>query len=202
MNGKRRLGDYKEIEFVGGQPTKRIECAEKDSVLDKISTIPTKAITNGRLEKEFLYDLEYKVEFDSSKLTQEGDVVLKLSSTYDATYITKEDEGLLVTSFCLILRVKDKTKLNPRFLNAFVNSDIYREQIKEMLSGAKVPMLTIEKVKDVFIKEFTMEEQEEIAGYYDNMRRHETIVNKIIELQKENLNVVLGGQCDECTSVL
>ena len=40
------------------------------------------------------------------KFTKEGDVVVKLSTPYNATYVTKENEGLAVPSFCAIIRVK------------------------------------------------------------------------------------------------
>lgn len=199
MHDIKKLGDYRTIEFIGGQITKRIETDidKGDIVRGEVLIIPPKAISGGKIEKEFLYPLQYKTEIDDNRLTQEGDVVLKLSTPYDAAYITKEEEGLLIPSFCLIVRIKDKSKLNPKFLTAFINSDVYGIQIKNMVSGAMTPMLTMGKLKEVVIKEFTIEEQDEIATYYENVCKAESIMKKIVELEKEKINVVLGGRSVE-----
>lgn len=195
MRNKKKLGDYKAIEFVGGQITKRIESdIEKgDVVCRTVKTIPPKAISGGKIDKEFLQELQCKTEVDANRLTQEGDVVLKLSTPYDAAYITKDDVNLLIPSFCLIIRIKDTTKLNPRFLTAFINSNVYSMQVKEMVSGGMVPMLTMGKIKEVLIKDFTIEEQEMIATFYENVCRREDRFKKIIEIEKEKITAVLGG---------
>ncbi len=195
MREAKKLGELKYVEFIGGLITKRIEADTKkgDQVIDEVSVITPKAINGGKIEKEFLHSLQYKTEFDRNRLTQEGDVVLKFSTPYDAAYVTKEEAELLLPSYCLILRIKDKTKLNPRFLTAFINSEIYGAQIKRMLSGADAPMLTIGKIKDVEIAEFTIEEQDEIAEFYKNLCEKESIMKQIIELEKERITSVLGG---------
>lgn len=196
MQKKTKLGECKEIKFVGGQITKRIEAdIEKgDTICGEIITIPPKAICAGRIVHENLYSLKYKSEIDESKLTREGDIVVKLSTPYDAAYITKNDEGMLITSFCTIIRIANDKKFNPRFLTAFINSQIYSEQIKKMLSGAGVPMLTMGKIKEVYIDNFSKEEQEEIAVYYENICKKELIMKRIIELEKEKMDAVLGGR--------
>lgn len=194
MHSKKKLGDYKTIEFIGGQITKRIEVdVEKGDVeLGEVLVIPPRAISSGKIEREFLYPLKYKVEIDDKKKTQEGDVVLKLSTPYDAAYVTKEEEGLLVPSFCLILRIKDKSKLNPKFLTAFINSEVYAEQVKNMVSGAMTPMLTMGKIKEVAIQKFTIEEQDRIASYYEDICEFERLMKVKIDLQKQKTNAVLG----------
>lgn len=199
MHKEKKLGEFKEIEFVGGLITSRIESDTQkgDEVRGAVTIIPPKAISCGKIEKEHLYRLEHKTEIDDNKLTQEGDVVLKLSTPYDAAYVTKDDEKLLIPSFCLIIRIKDKTKLNPRFLTAFINSDVYGTQIKNMVSGAMTPMLTMGKIKEVLIKEFTLEEQDEIARFYENICKKESLMKQMVELEKEKINAVLGGQSIE-----
>ena len=196
MQERVKLGECKEIKFVGGQITKRIEAdIEKgDTICGEIITIPPKAICAGGIVHENLYSLKYKSEIDESKLTREGDIVVKLSTPYDAAYITKNDEGMLITSFCTIIRIGNDKKINPRFLTAFINSQIYSEQIKKMLSGAGVPMLTMGKLKEVYIGIFSKEEQEEIAVYYENVCKKELLMKRIIELEKGKIDAVLGGK--------
>lgn len=64
-----------------------------------------KAISNGRVNPLELATLDVKIGVDSKRITQEGDIVMKLSTPYDACIITKEDEGLLVPSFCVIIKM-------------------------------------------------------------------------------------------------
>lgn len=194
MYNKKKLGDYKTIAFIGGQITKRIECDKEkgDIEKDKVCVLSPRAIVSGRVEKEFLYSIKCKAEIDDKKLTQEGDVVLKLTSPYDAAYITKEDERLLVPSFCLILRISDKSKINPKFLAAFINSDVYGEQIKNMVSGAMTPMLTMGKIKEVVLKKFSVDEQDKIASQYEDVCEVERLMKVKVDLLKQRINSVLG----------
>lgn len=195
MNNQIKLSDIKGLTFVGGQITSRIEAdSKKDEVaIGKVQVIPPKAIKGGKIEHSELYDVEYKTEFDEKKLTKAGDIVVKLSSPYDAAYITEADEGLLITSFCIIIRNSSKEIIGD-YLAAFLNSDVYRVQALNMVSGAQVPMLTIGKVKEVNINLMSLDEQKEVAEYYKNLYEKEVVMTQIIELEKEKLNAVLGGR--------
>jgi len=195
MNKQVKLSDIKGLSFIGGQITSRIEADEKrnERAIGTVKVIPPKAIKAGKIEHEELYDVDYKTEFDDKKLTKAGDIVVKLSSPYDAAYISEEDEGLLITSFCIIIRNTGKNVLS-EYLATFCNSDIYLKQVMRMVSGAKVPMLTIGKVKEAEIKLLTLEEQEQVAQYYKNLCEKEQIMEQIISLEKEKLNTVLGGK--------
>lgn len=193
-NEMMKLTEYKGVEFIGGQITSRIEANEKKGEIatDKILVVPPKAIAGGRIVHENLYELSIKGKVDEKKITKAGDIVVKLSTPYDAAYITEEDEGLLITSFCIIVRIKNKNIL-PQFLTTFFNSDVYLDQVKMLVSGATVPMLTIGKVKEVYINDFTLEEQQQIAIYYHNLCEIERTMKEIIVLEKEKINSVLGG---------
>lgn len=194
MNKQIQLCDIKGLSFIGGQITSRIEADEKKNErgIGKIKVIPPKAIKAGRIEQEELYEVEYKTEFDDKKLTREGDIVVKLSSPYDAAYVTKDDEGLLITSFCIIIRNTGKD-VSSEFIAAFCNSGVYMRQVMNMVSGAKVPMLTIGKVREAKTNYLPMEEQKQIAQFYKNLCEKEVVMERIISLEKERLDTVLGG---------
>ncbi len=194
LNKQTKLCDIKGLSFIGGQITSRIEANEKrdERVLGKVKVIPPKAIKAGSIVHEELYEVEYKAEFDEKKLTKAGDIVVKLSSPYDAALVSKEDEGLLITSFCIIIRNTGKNVLS-EYLTAFCNSGVYLSQVMNMVSGAKVPMLTIGKIKDVIINLLPMEDQEQVAKYYRTLNEKQIVMEKIISLEREKLDSVLGG---------
>ena len=66
-------------------------------------------------------------------------------------------------------------------------------QVMNMVSGAKVPMLTIGKVKEAKVNLLPMEEQEQVAHFYRNLCEKEVVMEQIISLEKEKLDTVLGG---------
>ncbi|MBE5949447.1 MAG: hypothetical protein E7261_10530 [Lachnospiraceae bacterium] len=195
MKNQIKLSEVKGLAFIGGQITSRIEANEKKNevVVGKVQVIPPKAIKSGKILHNELYELEYKTEFDEKKLTKAGDIVVKLSSPYDAAYITEADEGLLITSFCIIIRNTSKMLLS-EYLAAFLNSGVYLDQVMDMVSGATVPMLTMGKIKDVVINNMEVEEQKQVAEYFHNISLKEEVMAQIIALEKEKLNSVLGGK--------
>lgn len=195
MKNQIKLGEVKGLAFIGGQITSRIEANEKKNeiAIGKVQVIPPKAIKAGKIVQDELYELEYKSDFDDKKLTKAGDIVVKLSSPYDAAYITEEDEGLLITSFCIIIRNTSKTFMS-EYLAAFLNSEVYLKQVMDMVSGAAVPMLTMGKIKDVMVIEMELEDQRQVAEYFQNISLKEEVMAQIIALEKEKLNSVLGGK--------
>lgn len=195
MHSQMKLSDIKGLTFIGGQITSRIEADQKkeEIVIGKVKVIPPKAIKGGKIQHSELYDIEYKTTFDEKKLTKAGDIVVKLSSPYDAAFITEADEGLLITSFCIIIRNTGKNLLS-EYLGAFCNSGIYLKQVMSMVSGASVPMLTIGKVKETEIRMLPLEEQKQVAKYYQNLCEKEMVMAQIIELEKEKLDAILGGK--------
>lgn len=195
MKNHIKLSEVKGLAFIGGQITSRIEANEKknDIVKGKVQVIPPKAIKGGKIVHSELYELEYKTDFDEKKLTKAGDIVVKLSSPYDAAFITESDEGLLITSFCIIIR-NTSNSLMSEYLAAFFNSGVYLDQVMDMVSGAAVPMLTMGKIKDVVVKNMAHEEQQQVAEYFRNISMKEEVMAQIIALEKEKLNSVLGGK--------
>lgn len=194
MNKRIELSKIKGISFIGGQITSRIEANgnKEEIAIGTVKVIPPKAIKSGSIAHEELYEVNYKSEFDEKKLTKEGDIVVKLSSPYDAAIVTKEDEGLLITSFCIIIRNTGKN-VSSEFLTAFCNSGVYMRQVMNMVSGASVPMLTIGKVKEVKVNLPNKGEQEQIAVFYKTLCEKESVMEEIIALEREKLDVVLGG---------
>ena len=194
MNNHYKLSEIKSLNFIGGQILSRIESDQNkhDRVIGVAKVIPPKAIKAGRIVQSEIYEIEYKSEFDPKKLTREGDIVVKLSTPYEAAYITKDNEGLLITSFSIIIRNTGNDILS-EYLSAFCNSGVYMEQAMNLVSGATIPMLTIGKVKEISISMLSIEDQEQVAKYFNNIVEKQLVMEQIISLEKEKLDTVLGG---------
>lgn len=177
--------------LIGGQVISRVEAKIETEIIGKTEILVPKAIKNGTISHEDLSEINVKSKLDQTKLTQAGDIVIKLSQPYDAAYITEKDEGILITSFCLLLREID-TNINPKYLVSVINSEIYKEQAMMATSGATVPMLTKGKIKDIDLK-LNLKQQEEIVRMSDKIKRKEELFNEIIRLEKLKLENIMRG---------
>lgn len=188
------IKDIKGLEIIGGQITKRLEADESkgDVALGNIKVLAPKAIKGGKIDNNELYELNYVTEPDEKKLTKEGDIILKLSTPYDAAIVRKENVGILVTSFCAIIR-NNEVILDNEYLAAFLNSDVYLKQAQAVTSGATMPILSIGKVKDMTIPVPSKEEQAEIGEYYTNLTERKALMEQIFALETEKLNSIIGG---------
>lgn len=193
-----KQGEYKNMKLknigkpIGGQVISRVEAKNETEMIGKVKVLVPKAIKNGIINHQDLSEINLKSEPDENKLTKVGDIVLKLSQPYDAAYITEKDEGILITSFCLVLREID-ADINPRYLVLVINSEIYKEQAMMATSGATVPMLTKGKIENIDLK-LNLTQQEEIIKMSDKIKQKEDIFNEIIKLEKLKLENILRGE--------
>ena len=93
-----------------------------DNVVDTVKVLVPKAISSGVIVKEDLGDAELTKVIDEDKFTQAGDVVIKLSTPYDAAYVTEEYAGIAIPSFCAAIRITDENEMDATYLSAFLNS--------------------------------------------------------------------------------
>lgn len=180
--------------LIGGQVISRVEAKPSaDEVCGRIRIMVPKAIKNGTISHADLAEIDLKTPADEKKLTRAGDIVLKLSQPYDAAYISDKDEGILITSFCVLLRGLSET-INPKYFVTFVNSQIYKEQAIKMTSGASIPMLTKGKIEDIEFRLPDEAAQEKIASISESIIAKERLFEEIIELEKLKLENILRGE--------
>ena len=178
--------------LIGGQVISRVEAKTEKETIGTAKILVPKAIKNGIISHKDLSEINIKSDLDQNKLTKAGDIVIKLSQPYDAAYITENDEGILITSFCLLMR-EIKENINPIYLVSVINSEIYKEQAIEATSGATVPMLTKGKIEDIDLKIPDLNEQEKIVTMSDNIKQKEELFNEIIRLEKLKLENIMRG---------
>ncbi len=180
------INDITNINIIGGQITSRIDAKLESNKIGEIKVLTPKAIQNGSVNHNDLGLLNLSSNVDSKKVTKEGDIVIKLSTPYDACLITKDDEGLLVPSFCAIINNLPED-MSKEYLLAFLNSKVYLNQIKTMLIGQNSPILSINQIKKVVIILPDKKVQEEIGKEYLNTLEKIKLFNKIISLENEYL---------------
>lgn len=182
------------ITFVGGQIITRVtvDPAKGDQVVDpQRNTIVAKTISEGRINEDGIVINDYKTTFDDKKLTHEGDIVVKLSAPYNAVIIDKEHEGMLVSSFCSIIR--DVESIDKRYLAAFLNSDVAQKQLANSVSGSLMSILSNGKLAELSIPVPALEKQKEIGEYFEKTIKNRTLLEKIIKLEDEKLASLIAS---------
>lgn len=176
------------VNVVGGQIISRVEAKNNDKV-DTVKVLVPRAIVNGMVEHNNLTTLDVKTKLDEKKLTKVGDIVLKLSTPYDACIITANDEGLLVPSFCAIIN-NIPNYIDKNYLLAFLNSRLCTEQIKNLTANSTIAILSVGGIKKISVIIPEMNYQKEIGNNYLKTCEKIKTINQIIALEQEKLDTI------------
>ncbi len=183
---KIKLGDL-DIEFISGQIQSRVEYKGKGDNIKKILSIVPKAIENGYLDHDNLSSFNVLETTNNIRLSETGDIILKVTTPFDACLINENDEGLFIPSFCMKLKIKDK-RINPYYLLAFINSSSFYNVAKSSSVGVAISIINISKVKEIEIPLISLEEQEIIANKYKSSIEKIKTMKEIVSLEHEYYN--------------
>lgn len=187
----KKIGDYIEIGIYGGQIMSRVAADAKasDDEKIKVNVLVPKAITaNGTITVEDLAVEDLKAMPDSSRVTMEGDIVIKLSTPYDSAIVTSETEGCVVPSFCAIIR--NRSEIPTEYLQAYLSSKLCKDQLRAKVAGTTMSILSVGKIRDLDIPVPDHLTMREIGDRYVAVQKRITTLKKIVELEEKRNDVV------------
>lgn len=187
MVNKVIISNLNEMNIIGGQIMSRVEAKDISEKYDTMKVLVPKAISNGMVNLDELGTLEVKLDVDSKRITKEGDIVMKLSTPYDACLITKEFEGLLVPSFCAIINNVPEN-IEKEYLVAFLNSKLCLMQIKNLVTGSSIAILSSGQIKKLSVPVPELSVQKEIAKAYIEGIEKIKLLERITKLEKEYID--------------
>lgn len=179
------------IEIIGGQIMSRVTVRDdsKENVIETRKVVVPKAIlSDGSIDISELPEEKLKVTADPKRLTTKGDIVLKLSTPYDAALVDENSEGCLVPSFCAI--IKTPVDIDVNYLLAFLNSNYCKEQFKTQVAGAAITILSVGKVASALMPVPSLEEQQEIGANYIKAQEKLKLVKQITILEAKRNDIV------------
>ena len=186
-----KLGEL--VEIYSGQIMSRIvvDSKTKEEGIE-FRVITPKAISqDGLILNEELPREILKTAPDLNRITEVGDIVIKLSTPYDSATITKETMGCVVPSFCAILRnIKGVDK---DYLQAFLSSKLCKEQLKSKVVGSVMTILSVGKIKDIDVPIPSLREQEEIGNRYREVQNRIVTLKKIVELESKRNDILFNN---------
>lgn len=181
---------------IAGQIMTRVS-ADKDAgdkVVDTVKVLIPKAISSGVIVKEDLGDAELGKQIDDDKYTHEGDVVIKLSTPYDAAYVTAKDAGIAIPSFCAAIRITDKNKMDARYLAAFLNSSYVRDELTAKVVGSTRPMIKITDIRALEVPELNMKDMVDIGQAFVLSGKKKATLQEMIDNETKLMeNIVLAS---------
>ena len=126
-------------------------------------------------------------EVKEENFTREGDVVIKLSTPYDSVCIDKTHEGIMVTSFGMILRKKDGVELDMQYLSMFLNLPQTNAVLQAVSTGQSVAMAMLKRqtVADIEVPLLPIERQQMLANLFRAVQERKREYSRLIELDNE-----------------
>lgn len=179
--------------IVSGQIMTRVTSKTNDA-LKIVPVLMPKAIIPGGIIRDYLGEALLAKNVSANKYTREGDVIIKLASPYDATFISKNEEGLLIPSFCAAVRITESKDMDAKYLTAFLNSSYVRNLLLLMASGANRPMVKINDVRELKIPTVPVQDMKDIGEAYVLSSKKKVILREMIRAEDDLMeNIVLSS---------
>lgn len=175
---------------VAGQIMTRVTA--EDEVGEAVSVLVPKAIVNGIIVKEHLGKAILNKSIDLEKYTRAGDVVIKLSTPYDAAFVSEDCAGLAIPSFCAVIRIKEECEVDSKYVSAFLNTSYVRENLTSKVKGSPRPMIKISDVRALDIPDISFQDMQNIGEAYRLSGIKKNILSEMIEEENKIMeNIVL-----------
>ena len=177
------------VEVIGGQIISRVLSDENDSI--EIKTVVAKTINDGYIDEDNLVINSYKKDVEEKRITKLNDIIIKLTAPFSAVKVDEDNVGLLVSSFCSIIRFNDEV-INRDYFVAYLNSELCKKQVEDLMVGTGIQTLSIKSFKNILIPVPTIEKQEEIGKTYMNYLENKKLIKKLEILQKEKIQTMIA----------
>lgn len=119
--------------------------------------------------------------------THEMDLVLKLSTPYDCVLVDSQHEGILVTSFAVIIRPRKSAAVDIRYLAAFLSMPQTKDVLQSMGTGISISLLKKGTLEALPIPLIPLEQQQKLAQLFENTQLRKNNYRKAMALSDQLL---------------
>lgn len=169
-----------------GAPTSRAKKIAEGIEPREVKVLLPRAMQGGAIVDDELA-VETVGEVKDENFTHEGDVVIKLSTPYDSVYIDEAHEGIMITSFGMVLRKKADAELDMQYLSMFLNLPQTNSVLQAVSTGqsAAMAMLKRQTVADIEVPLLSLERQQQLASLFQAVQERKSQYVRLIELDDE-----------------
>lgn len=176
--------------FVGVIVT-RIEMKEpgEDEKLKELSVLMTGSISEGLVDSKKLSMIKVLNDSQTNEkltkyLTRPGDVVVKITSPYDAVCITEKTKGLLIPSYCMVLRGISKD-VDADYITGYLNTDYAKKEMFAGTDSSKTAMLKPSMIRSAEVPLLTIEQQRKIGRLYSINCEKRMVLQQMLGIERE-----------------
>jgi len=101
-----------------------------------------------------------------------------------------ETVGWVAGQSCLVLRVNEKCMIDPRVLFSFLKSEVGQAQLKQIVSGASVPLIQLRELEKIKIPIPELHEQQKTIAVFERIVEIERLVTKSRNEQRHLSNAI------------
>lgn len=176
----------------------RKKADDDDSETIKYKVLNLKCLkSDGQLDLNQAYEMKMKERLNAEYLTHKDDILVRLSSPYNAVYIADERQfGYVIPSHFAIVRAYEK-KSAPEYLYWFLTRDFISKKIVQNISGSTVfGTISSGFFAKLKIPDLPFAKQQIIGKYSLLADREQKLLIKLMK-QKEILNKAMAKQIYE-----
>lgn len=169
-----------------GAPTSRAKNIPEGIEPRAVKVLLSRAMQGGAIVDEELAT-ELVGEVKEENFTHEDDVVIKLSTPYDSVRVDKGHEGIMVTSFGMIVRKKPEAELDMQYLSMYLNLPQTNAMLQAVSTGQSTAMAMLKRktVAEIEVPMIPLERQQALAALFTAVQARKRQHAKLIELDDE-----------------
>lgn len=170
----------------------RVTAKENEEVITTYKVAVPSSISGGTIHQENLGSAKIKKKVPEKRITQSGDIIIKLSSPYDSGLVTDEDEGFLIPSFCAIIRGLNHELIYDKYLLGFLNSSYCMTKLLAGVNTTAMQMVRIASIEQLQIPIIPMKEQKIVGdAYWASCQRKATLEKMAANQQTISDEIIL-----------
>lgn len=171
-----------------GAPISRVKKIKEGDTPFEAKILVPGAMKNGEIIEADLA-IEQVANVKEEFFTHEGDIIVKASTPYGCAYVESCHEGLLTTSYSLILRPLSHQNLDMRYLYLFLNLPQSTQEMELMSSGMTIQLIKKKDLAAMPIPVLPLDEQKRLAALYAQTQNIKKLCRKI---EEKNASLIEG----------
>lgn len=162
-----------------------------------VKLLNVKNIVNGQLDLENSNKYISRKEFESKYkhfLVEEGDIILASSGASWGKTAIFNGPGfdVIVNTSNIRLHTTNNKNLNQRFLKLFLETDIFKDQIKKLITGSAQPNFGPSHLKQIKLPLPPIEKQKQLVAEMEEQEKIIEANKKLIGIMEQKISEVLS----------
>lgn len=166
--------------IVTGVVLSRFAAKDNSAVQKEEHVLTLRSINYGVIDRSKIESIKLAKEIEADKLTQRGDIILKMNKPYDAVYMERGDEELVIPSFCCKIAGLHSELADPYYVTGFLNSAFVKEFLATANGASSASLLKIKDIKKLPVYLPSLSEQKAIGEIFQAACERQLLLKEIM----------------------